>query len=140
MVSYQMPLRFGLKPGQTRNHLPRPPVFRLLMAESAVLVIVVTITWLITDGIAASILLGGLVFLVPQAWFTRHAFRYQGAQSAPLVVRSFYRGEAGKFVLTCTLFIAVFVLNKSLHAVSFIGAFAALSVANVILIARYTKV
>lgn len=104
------------------------------------LFVVVAATWPVDHEVAESLLLGGLVFLVPHAWFTRHAFRYQGAQAAPLMVKSFYRGEAGKFLLTAALFIAVFVLNGSLNVVAFFGSFAVMSLASVILLSRITRV
>lgn len=61
---------------------------------------------------AASALLGGMVCVVPNAYFARKLFKYQGARSAKQIVNSFYKGEAIKIVLSIMLFTAVFVWIK----------------------------
>ena len=49
---------------------------------------------------AVSALMGGLIQILPQAWFSRQAFKYAGASNVDKVVRSMYRGELGKVVMT----------------------------------------
>jgi ATP synthase protein I len=56
-------------------------------------------------------MLGGLVCVVPSAYFTRFAFKYSGAKSALKITHSMYLGEAGKFVLTVFLFAVIFLLK-----------------------------
>lgn len=56
---------------------------------------------------AMSALAGGFVVLVAQTYFVSRAFRHAGATSAREIVREFFRGEAGKFVLTVLLLAAV---------------------------------
>jgi ATP synthase protein I len=61
---------------------------------------------------AGSALLGGMVCIIPNAYFARKLFKYQGARSAKQIVNSFYKGEAIKMILSIALFTAVFVYVK----------------------------
>ena len=61
---------------------------------------------------ASSALLGGLVCIIPNAYFASRLFKYQGARAAKLIVNSFYKGEALKIFLSIVLFTAVFVLCR----------------------------
>lgn len=61
---------------------------------------------------ASSALLGGVVCIVPNAFFARKLFKYQGARSAKQIVNSFYKGEALKIILSMMLFTAVFLWVK----------------------------
>ena len=66
---------------------------------------------------ALSALIGGLIYILPNAYFVRFAFRESGRQTAGNILRWFYVGEAGKLVLAGVLFALSFALVKSLHAV-----------------------
>ena len=71
---------------------------------------------------AYSVLLGGLICLLPNTYFAYRAFRFQGARAAKQIVQSFYAGEAGKLALTTILFAGVFIGVKPLNALAlFIG-------------------
>ncbi len=61
---------------------------------------------------ASSALLGGVVCIVPNAFFAGKLFKYQGARSAKQIVNSFYKGEALKIALSIILFTLVFVWIK----------------------------
>jgi ATP synthase protein I len=50
-------------------------------------------------------------------------FGYKGTRQAKEVVRSFYRGESGKLVLTAVLVSLVFLLIKPLAAEVFFAGF-----------------
>jgi ATP synthase protein I len=60
--------------------------------------------------IALSVLIGGLIFLLPNALFTLMAFMFVGARHQKYVVLSFYLGEVVKLSLTAIMFILVFAL------------------------------
>ena len=64
----------------------------------------------VLSGILAgrSILLGGLVSAIPNAYFARKLFQHQGAHAARQIVSSFYKGEASKIGLSIILFALVF--------------------------------
>lgn len=61
---------------------------------------------------SASALLGGLVYIIPSAYFAFKLFKYQGARAARQIVNSFYKGEAAKIFLSMLLFTLVFALCR----------------------------
>lgn len=82
---------------------------------------------------AYSVLLGGLICLIPNCYFAYRAFQYEGARAAREIVKSFYRGEAGKLILTSLLFAGVFAGVKPLNALAlFIGYCAVLSISWIV--------
>ena len=115
---------------------PQPPVYRVLLAESGLLVFATIAAWLVNATAGSSILIGGLIFLLPQAWFAWRVFRHRGAKAAAAVVQGFYRGEAAKFLLTGAAFAAVFAVVKPLDAVALFGAYIGLLVTNAVLMSR----
>lgn len=71
---------------------------------------------------AKSVFIGGLVAIVPQAFFAYKAFRYAGARSSQLVMKSFYSGAKLKLGLTAILFALAFKLLV-IEPVSFLTGF-----------------
>lgn len=67
-----------------------------------------------------SVWLGGLVSIIPNAYFAMKLFRHQGARAARKIVGSFYQGEAVKILLTMVLFILVFLYGHVMPLVFFI--------------------
>lgn len=61
-----------------------------------------------------SAMTGAGIAVAGQLFFVSRAFRHAGATSARQIVQNFYRGEAGKFVLTAFLFTAAFIGFKSI--------------------------
>ena len=118
------------------NSLSRPPVYKTLVAET----VAVSVTALLIAGvdsvIAQSVFLGGLIYLLPQAWFGWRVFRHRGASATRHVVNGFYKGEAGKFILSCLGFATVFALVKPLNAVAFFATYSVLMVVNLVFMAR----
>ena len=69
-----------------------------------------------------SALLGGLIAWVPNVYFAIRAFRHRGARLAQKIVRSFYAGAFGKYVLTMAMFAMVFIMVRPLNPLAlFIG-------------------
>lgn len=92
-----------------------PPVGRIALVQLAILV-VATIGVLPVDVTAAySILIGGVIQIGPQAYFTRLAFQYRGARQAPNILRAVKKGETSKLLLTAVLFALAFSFIKPLH-------------------------
>jgi ATP synthase protein I len=121
----------------TGNLIPRPPVNRVLLIEFVLLLLGTAAMWSINAVAGRSILLGGLIFLLPQSWFAWRVFRVSGAKAASEVVSGFYRGEAGKFLLAAAAFVGVFVFVKPLNAAAFFGAYIALHIVNAVLLIRF---
>ena len=65
-----------------------------------------TATFSLQSGISA--FLGGCVSVLPNAYFAKKLFHYQGAKAAQKIVKSFYQGEALKIGMSIALFACVF--------------------------------
>ncbi len=77
-----------------------------------------------------SALLGGLIFLLPNAYFAFKAFRFAGARAARQIISSFYQGEAGKLILSAVLFTTVFIWIQPLDVAALFLTFAIMLVIN----------
>jgi len=75
------------------------------IALSLLIVILCTIIIYFYSGLlsAKSLLIGGLVVIIPNIYFALKAFRYAGARSSKKVLESFYGGEKMKILLTAIL-------------------------------------
>ncbi|USE36247.1 F0F1 ATP synthase subunit I [Endozoicomonas sp. SCSIO W0465] len=105
--------------------LQPPPVHRVIVAQLVVSAALALMLLPLGSTFTLSSLLGGLCCSLPNAYFVWRAFRYRGARSAKLIVSSFYRGEAGKLVLTAVGFILVFTLVEPLEPLALFVTFTA---------------
>jgi len=69
----------------------------------------------ISVEVASSVLVGGLAFIIPNAYFTRYVFRYSAADSPQFALKGFYLGELIKFVTTVLIFTLGFLLIEKLN-------------------------
>ena len=95
-----------------RNKTPfiQQPGFPVLLVQ-AIVCLLVALLFVLGKGTTAgySALLGGMIALLPNAFFAYKAFRYFGARSAKDIVLSIWSGAMGKWILTAVLFALVFV-------------------------------
>ena len=108
------------------NRLPfhRQPALGLLLVQLVVLLFGAATLWFIKGPVAGySGLIGGFIAWLPNVYFAFKAFRYSGARSAQLIVRSFYAGEAGKLILTAVLFALAFAGVKPLEPLALFGVY-----------------
>lgn len=130
---------------RTPNRTPfhRLPAFPVLVLQACAAFLAALILWFFQNPVAGySGLLGGLVALVPNAYFAYRVYRYSGARSAQAIVREFYSGEAGKIILTAALFVLVWVGVKPLEATAvFAGYLAVLAVgaSGLLIVKRFQK-
>ena len=109
----------------------RPPVHRITLAQLAILVPLCLIL-LASDKVRAySVLSGGLIAIVPQAYFAALAFRWRGARSARAIARSSYAGQVGKFLLSVAGFAAVFVAMRPIDAPGVFAGYLAMLVIQI---------
>ena len=87
------------------------------LSLTVLLAIIATLLSSTTAGISA--LLGGLVSVLPNAYFAIKLFKYHGAMAAKQIVNSFYKGEALKMILSVVLFSLVFKFFKIIPVVFF---------------------
>jgi ATP synthase protein I len=112
-------------PVNIRNKTPlhRMAVFPLLRLQLVVTLLAGVSGWLWKGPVAGySALLGGMIALLPNLYFTYKAFRYFGARSIRATVQSIWSGEMGKLFLTAALFALVFAGVERLSvAALFVG-------------------
>ena len=95
------------------KQLSKRGIVRLWLIQLSVTLVFAALCALVYGtNAASSALLGGMVCIVPNAYFASKLFKYQGARSARQIVNSFYKGEALKIVISIFLFTAVFLLFK----------------------------
>ncbi|WP_150305601.1 F0F1 ATP synthase subunit I [Pseudomonas saliphila] len=124
-------------PNKTPFH--RLPAFPVLVAQAIMAGLVALTLWIFQGQVSAcSALLGGMIALVPNAYFAYRVYRYSGARSARAIVSELYSGEAGKLILTAALFVLVLLAVKPLEVPAlFAGYLAVLAVgASAMLIVR----
>ena len=96
---------------------------------------VFTVAWF--DWLTAkSVLIGGLVYLLPSIYFALIALRRRENASAGLILHNMYRGEVGKFLLTSTGFIIAFVVLKPVEIISLFLSFFVLTIIGLFMLSR----
>ena len=109
--------------------ISQPPAHRIALAQALVLLLL----WVSLDPVIAfSSLLGGLVALIPQAWFTHRVFRQRGAQAMKQIARNSYAAEIGKFVMAVTGFALVFALVRPIVAWAVFATYGVMLVIQII--------
>ncbi|WP_460049247.1 ATP synthase subunit I [Sessilibacter sp. MAH2] len=107
-----------------RGSIQRPPVFKASFIQLILLVATTVLAYLLSSKVIAySILLGGLLVVLPNVYFAFYAFRFMGSRQVGSALHSIYRGEMGKFTLTLVGFALVFLLVKPLHSQALFSAF-----------------
>ena len=106
--------------------ITRPPVHRITLAQLAVLAPICLLLLAFDKVYAYSALSGGLIAIVPQAYFAALAFRWRGAQSAKAIARSSYAGEVGKFVLSVAGFAVVFATLRPVDGLAVFAGYLAM--------------
>ena len=102
-------------------------LLKMWLQQLLALFLVALSFWWFNRVISYSVFLGGLVYWIPNLYFAAYAFRFRGAQAAQQVLLGFYRGEIGKFILSCVGFAIVFTLVKPLHLLAFFIAYIVLT-------------
>ncbi len=106
--------------GSVKNQRGLQGARRLILCQLGMTILLATMAlWCAGTTAALSAILGGLVCIVPNAYFARALFQYQGARAAKQIVTRFYKGEALKIVLAMTLFTLVFKLFTIIPLVFF---------------------
>lgn len=117
-----------------------PPIYKVAVTQAVILFMLVlsvalSSTW--TD--AYSLLIGGLICLIPGTLFARKAFKYRGARSAGLIVKELYKGEAIKLVLMGAGFALSFIYVDPLNAVALFSGFVLVHITGVLMFVRVSR-
>ena len=107
--------------------IARPPVRRITLAQLALLLSLCLCLLAFDKVVAYSMFGGGLIAIVPQAYFAALAFRWRGARSARAIAQSGYAGEVGKFLLSAAGFALMFAVVRPISGPAvFVGYLAML--------------
>lgn len=103
-----------MKVGEYVNkRLSKRGIMRLWLVQLGITLILAVFCGIVFSfNAGSSAVLGGLVCIIPNAFFANKLFKHQGARAAKQIVNNFYKGEALKIFLSIFLFTAVFVLCR----------------------------
>lgn len=116
----------------TGAEITRPPVHRITLVQLVLLVSLCLLLLAFDTVFAYSVLSGGLIAIVPQAYFAMLAFRWRGARSARAMARSSYAGELGKFLLSVAGFALVFAVLRPINGPAVFGGYLAMLLTQII--------
>jgi ATP synthase protein I len=109
------------------SRIAAPQVYKITIVQLLILLAASLLLSALDLVVAYSLVLGGLVAVMPQAYFAVRVFRHRGAKSANAIAKSSYRGEIGKYVLSTAGFALIFALIEPVNALAvFVGFFAML--------------
>jgi len=91
------------------------------------IVAMLIVSW-VKNKLDYSVLIGGMIFLIPNMYFALYAFRFKGTHAAREMLLSFYRGEMGKFLLSGVGFAVAFTLVKPLDVLMLFSAYIAFTI------------
>ncbi|MDY6981546.1 MAG: ATP synthase subunit I [Pseudomonadota bacterium] len=115
----------------------RAPI-RYLVSVQAITTLLSACGALMLGGVFAySVLLGGLLSLIPNAGFASLVFRHSGARAMGAVVRNAYMGELMKLVMIGVGFGLVFVLVDPLHVLGLFTGFVVVHMAGLVALIRH---
>ena len=116
-----------------RKAITYVPLAKWLTIEMATLIIL-SMFWSTESRLAGySAFLGGLIFVIPNAYFAHRMYRYEGARNARLMVGNMFRAESIKIALTAVFFAAVFILMEPVHVPALLFTFAVMVVMSAVL-------
>jgi ATP synthase protein I len=112
--------------------IARPPAYRITVAQCLALLLI----WAALAGwdtlTAKSFMLGGLVAIIPNAWFAMGVFRWRGAAAAQRAVKAGYLAETGKFLLSVAGFAVIFALIRPIEGWAVFAGYGAMLIGQII--------
>lgn len=118
----------------------RTAAFKLVYVQLIFTVLLALLSYVYSGLVMAySVLLGGVVYIVPNIYFVRSAFKSEKVETPQSILSRFYVAEAQKFLLTIVMFAICFALIKPLHAVAFFAAYVLIMVVNLAMLVNLSK-
>jgi len=112
--------------------IKRPPVFRITVVQLLFLAALSAMLIAIDVEVAYSVLSGGLIAVLPQAYFAARAFRWRGARSADAIAKSSYAGVTGKFIFSAAGFAVVFAMLRPISGLAVFAGYLTMLVIQII--------
>jgi ATP synthase protein I len=117
-----------------------PPVGRIMLVQTIALMVVTGSALIILGTVSAySVLLGGLISIVPNAYFASKVFRHTGARAMEQIVRSAYLGEIIKLALTGAGFALAWSFVRPLQITGLMGGFLLSHVIGMVALVKLQK-
>lgn len=118
---------------KNRSRITHLPLARWLTIEFS-LIVILSLLWTIESRLAGySAFVGGLIFVIPNAYFARRMYRFEGARNAHRMVGNMFRAESIKIALTAVFFAAVFILMEPVHVPALLFTFAVMVMMSAVL-------
>ena len=117
-----------------------PPIYKIIASQLIAVGFITTVGYTTLGWISAySLLLGGMICAVPNAYFSFKAFRYRGARAAQKIVRAFYLGEAVKILLMGAGFALSFIYVEPLSSRALFAGFITVYLVGLMATMRVTR-
>jgi ATP synthase protein I len=113
------------------------PVRYLAKFQAITTLLLAGISLLMGSVVAYSVLLGGLISLIPSTGFAYLVFRESGARAVGAIVRNTLLGELMKLGLVGAGFALVFVLVDPLHVIGLFTGFVFVHLAGLVATIRH---
>jgi ATP synthase protein I len=122
------------------SSIKAPPTGKVIAAQLLVILGLSLSALLFFDSVSAySVLTGGLINAVPNAYFASKVFRYRGARAAQKIVRELYTGEAVKLLLIGSGFALSFLYIKPLNIAALFSGFVLVHITGILMFVRVSK-
>ena len=106
--------------------IARPPLFKVARWQLTTLGLLSMFLLPLDWVVSLSVFIGGMIHIVPHAWFAKIAFNKVGASHADRIVASFYLGQAAKFILTAFLLFLAFLAANQIDVQIVVASFIAM--------------
>ena len=99
--------------------------FIFAQVAATLLLSALLLAWYWPSGWAAaySAFTGGAIATLANAWFALKVFGASYSDEPSVVLRIFYWGELNKILFTCAMFVAAFVLIKTVNAAALLAVY-----------------
>lgn len=113
------------------------PIYQAVVLQSLILLVLATAMLIALGTVGAySVLLGGLISIIPGAYFAFRFFLYSGARSMEKLVRNAYFAELIKLIWMGAGFALVFRFVKPLNPGLVFGGFAVIHLVGMVAVAK----
>ena len=116
-----------------RSDRAKARYFTVLKYQSGILLLLSAVTVFIDFVAAYSMLIGGLIYLIPNAYFAGKHFKKQTQSSAQGTLAELYASQIWKMALMAISFSLAFVLVKPISVFSLFAMLILLQVSNLIM-------
>lgn len=117
-----------------------PPIYKVAAFQLLFLLLISALAAILAGWVSAySLLIGGLISLIPGTLFASRVFKYRGARAAQMIAREVYRGEAIKWFLTGLGFALSFIYVEPLNVVALFSGFVLVHLAGVVVFVRLIR-